>query len=114
LCGSFGARARQALTQALQVVAENLIRGAALFQQSPEGDQFGVAIVGERINDALAVAAVGDQVGVSKDGEVAGDGVLGQTEHGLKITDADVAVAEEVKEAEAGGLGGGLQDAGEV
>ncbi|HEX9764148.1 MAG TPA: hypothetical protein VGA39_02595 [Candidatus Acidoferrales bacterium] len=104
----------QQLLEALFILAQGFIHQAAVgheLAQSLYGKRGGR---GERVDDALAVAVVGNQAGVTKDGEVAGDGVLGQMQDRLQVANAGAADAEEVEEAEAGRLSGGFEDAGEV
>jgi hypothetical protein len=55
----------------------------------------------------LALATGAHQAGFAEVGEVAGDFRLGLLEYLDEIADADLAIAHEVEQAEAGGIGEG-------
>ena len=94
----------QRLPEAVFIIAQGFIHQAAVGHELPQRLHEKRGGRCERVDDALAVAVVGDQAGVTKDGEVARDGVLRKTENRLEVANAGVADAEEVEEAEAGRL----------
>jgi hypothetical protein len=58
----------------------------------------------------LAVAACGHEAGVAEDGQVAGDLRLRLAEDFDEETDADLAVGDEVQQAQARAVGEGLEE----
>ena len=89
------------LAELFQVFLEDALRLNAILKAAELEIEFRGTLAGKAINDPLRMAVGFDHPMLAEVGQVLGNGNLLKTEDGLEMTDAKLAVGEEMKNAKA-------------